>query len=212
MSRIGWIIAEREFNRCQPAMELSMTRLREQFAAFRAECIWLRDCCNTFTTLFDADDTRKLLEQSAATFFGDLNRILQEYCHLQACKITDPPKSGGRANLTVEAMNDELSPAGLLTPEIEKNAAVMMRYRGFIKVPRNRLISHLDTNTILAGAAVGGHDAHETTAFFEAMQNYCDDVGRAVGEGPLDFRWSTGAGDALDLLRVLRKASDAVAA
>ncbi len=189
-----------------------MATLREQFVAFRAECIWLRDCYNTFTTLFDEDDTRKLLEQSAVIFFGDLNRILQEYCYLQVCKITDPPKTGGRVNLTVEAMNLALGPAGLLTPEIKQHAAAMMRYRGFIKAPRNRLISHLDAKTVLKGDEIGGHDAHEVTTFFEAMQNYCDEVGRAVGEGPLDFRWSAGAGDVIDLLRTLRKASPAAAA
>jgi hypothetical protein len=44
------------------------------------------------------------------------------------------------------------------------------------------------------------------------MQTYCDEVGRAVGEGPLDFRWSAGTGDAIDLLRVLRQASTAAVA
>lgn len=137
MSRIDWVIVEHESNRRQPVMEFSMASLREQFVAFRAECIWLRDCYNTFTTLFDEDETRTLLEQSAVIFFGDLNRVLQEYCYLQVCKITDPATSLGRVNLTVEAMNDALKLAGLLTPEIEKHAAVMMRYRGFIKGPRN---------------------------------------------------------------------------
>jgi hypothetical protein len=189
-----------------------MATLREQFVAFRAECIWLRDCYNTFTTLFDEDETRQLLERSAAIFFGDLNRVLQEYCYLQVCKITDPAETGGRANLTVKALNNALDAAGLLKlkPEIEQHAAVMMRYRGFIKAPRNRLISHLDTKTILKGDAIGGHDPHEVTAFFEAMQNYCDEVGRVVGEGPLDFRWSAGAGDVIDLLRVLRKTSPTI--
>jgi hypothetical protein len=139
-------------------------------------------------------------------FFGDLNRILQEYCYLQVCKITDPAKTMGRANLTVEAVNNALGAAGLMTPEIKQYATAMMRYRSFIKEPRNRLISHLDAKTVLKGAEIGGHDAHEVTIFFEAMQNYCDEVGRAVGEGPLDFRWSAGAGDTLDLLRVLRGA------
>lgn len=184
-----------------------MASLRDQFVAFRAECIWLRDCYNTFTTLFDEDETRTLLEQSAVIFFGDLNRVLQEYCYLQVCKITDPATSFGRVNLTVEAMNDALKLAGLLTPEIEKHSAVMMRYRGLIKGSRNRLISHLDAKTILKGAAIGGHDAHEVTAFFDAVQKYCDEVGRAVGEGPLDFRWSPGAGDVIDLLQVLKRAS-----
>lgn len=189
-----------------------MATLHEKFVAFRAECIWLRNCYNTFTTLFDENETRTLLEETAAIFFSDLNRVLQEYCYLQVCKITDPPKTGNRANLTVEAMNNALDAAKLLTPEIEKHAATMMRYRSFIQQPRNRLISHLDAKTVLKGDAIGGHDAHEVSAFFEAVQEYCDEVGRALGEGPLDFRWSPGAGDVIDLLRVLRGALTTVAA
>ncbi len=81
-----------------------------------------------------------------------------------------------------------------------------MRYRDLIKEPRNRLISHLDTETIIAGTEIGGHDTSEVTAFFSNLQAYCDEVGRAVGEGPLDFQWSPGTGDALDLLGVLEKA------
>lgn len=184
---------------------LKMASLREHFVAFRAECVWLRDCYNTFTILFDETETRELLERSAVIFFGDLNRILQEYCYLQVCKITDPASTGERENLTLSAMNVELARAGLMTPEVETHTKAMLHYRSLIKAPRDRLISHLDKKTVLAGATIGGHDAAEVDAFFEALQGYCDAVGRLVGEGPLDFRWSAGAGDAIDLLRVLKK-------
>lgn len=185
----------------------SIETICQEFVQFREECIWLRDCYNTFTTLFDDEGTRNLLEKSAQIFFGDLNRILREYIYLQVCKITDPAKSLERENLTVEAMNKALKAAKLITPEIKQHAGVMMHYRDFIKEPRNRLISHLDKETIVNGAAIGEHDADEVTAFFDAMQEYCDEVGRAVGVGPLDFRSSPGKGDTIDLLRVLRNST-----
>lgn len=71
-----------------------MATLRELFVAFRDGFIWLRICYNTFTTLFDDDETLDLLERSASIFFHDLNRVLQEYCYLHACKMTTRDQTG----------------------------------------------------------------------------------------------------------------------
>jgi hypothetical protein len=185
---------------------MQFTDMQALFLAFREQCIWLRCCYNTYSVLYESGgETKEVLEASAKAFFADLNLLLIEYCLLQVCKITDPTDSQGRANLTVENLNDALRDAELMTDEISNFSNGLLRYRDLVKKVRNRLISHLDKETILAGVPLGEHNQEEVTAFFESLFGYVDAVGIAVGVGPLDFRTTAGPGDVLDLIQTLRK-------
>jgi hypothetical protein len=184
--------------------------LRQDFIAFRDECIWLRNCYNTFAALFESgDETQRVLRETAGLFFDDLHRILMEYTFLQGCKITDPPESRGRGNLTVKSLNDSLEAEGILTDEIREISKSILLYRDCLKSVRDRRISHLDKEAVLSGQPTGAHKSGDVTAFFENLQAYCDGVGNAVGVGPLDFRCSPGKGDVIDLIAVLRRVCDA---
>lgn len=185
-----------------------MQSLQTTFEAFRAECIWLRQCYNTHVDLFESGPkTAQTLHNSAAIFFSDLNRILIEYIFLQACKITDPAGTGKRKNLTILYLNDELKKAGLFHSEIAHHADGILLYRQLIIEARNRLISHLDTATVMKDEPVGAHTIDDVTKFFDHLQNYCDAAGRAIGIGPLDFRSSPGPGDVQDLISLLKSAA-----
>ncbi|WP_340115609.1 hypothetical protein [Pelagibius sp. 7325] len=185
---------------------MTQEELQRTFIAFREECIWLRNCYNTYAALFESgEDTSRLLHQTAAHFFHDLNRILIEYVILQACKITDPAKFRKRDNLTVATLNIALKRRGLLTEEIREHSKGVMRYRDFLADARNRLISHLDMETVLNMGALGEHSKEDVSSFFDSLQEYCDAVGNVVGVGPLDFRCSPGRGDVIDLVSVLRR-------
>lgn len=185
-----------------------MQSLPKSFEAFRAECMWLRQCYNTHAALFESSEaTKQLLHNCSAIFFSDLNRMLIEYIFLQSSKITDPAKTGKRTNLTVSYINNELEKLGYLSPKIRFHADGIMRYREFVIGARNRLISHLDTETAMQDEPVGAHTTDDVTEFFEHLQEYCDAVGRAVGVGPLDFRYSPGQGDVQDLISLLKHAA-----
>lgn len=180
-------------------------RLREAFLAFREQCIWLQTCYNIYAVLFESDQsTKEILSGTAQLFFGDLNLILIEYCLLQVCKLTDPPRSNGRDNLTVKYLNGLLDAENLLTTEITAASDGLENYRNLIKDGRNRIISHADKETLLTDLVLAGHTRSDVHTFFENLYKYVDAVGIAVGDGPLDFRTTSGPGDALDLLRYLR--------
>ena len=184
---------------------MTTEQVQTVFLEFRDQCIWLQCCYNTYCELFESDEeTTKILQDAAHIFFHDLNNILMEYIILQVCKITDPSESAGRTNLTVEGINGELLELGLMTDEIADNANGLLRYRELVKEARNKVISHLDRNTILAGLELGEHSREEVTRFFECLYGYVDAVGTVVGVGPLDFKTTSGKGDALDLVRALR--------
>ena len=183
---------------------MKQTELKELFLAFRDQCIWLRCCYNTYLALYESDDcTKKVLQASAPVYFGDLNKILIEYVLLQICKITDPAESAGHKNLTFEGVNKVLGEDGLMTNEIAGFSCGLSHYRELVKESRNKLISHLDRESVLNGLPIGEHPEEKVTAFFESLQGYVDAVGNAVGVGPLDFRTAAGPGDVLDLIRTL---------
>ncbi len=192
---------------CKPRREL-----REAFVAFRKQCIWLRRCFNTFEQLFHDAEARRVLQEAAAHVFHDLNLVLFEYCLLQAAKITDPARSWSKAakvhveSLTVRNLDEHLGSEGLMNPAIETASAGVMRYRDFIVEARNKVIAHIDKGVAIANQSIGAHPANEVEAFLEHLQNYNDEVGRAVGEGPLCFRTQAGDGDAITLLHCLRVA------
>jgi hypothetical protein len=175
------------------------------FNAFREQCIWLRNCYNIYRLLYEGGErTDAALRASAILFFRDLNVILIDYVLLQVCRITDPPQSKGRPNLTVAQIDSRLRAAGQMTDVIARRSDGLIRYRSIVNDARNKLVSHADLKSILSGPTVGAHTKEEVDRFFEDLQEYCDEVGRAMGAGPLDFRTQSGPGDVLDLIRVLR--------
>lgn len=176
------------------------------FLAFREECIWLRNCYNTYCHLFEgSEESSNALRKAAAQFFTDLNRILIEYIVLQVCKITDPAESFGHPNLTVAQLDARLQQTGLMTSQILRHSQGIVSYRAIVNDMRNKLVSHLDLATVLGGKTLGAHAAGRVHEFFEDIQQYCDEVGRATGIGPLDFRTQAGAGDVVDLIMRLRE-------
>jgi hypothetical protein len=181
---------------------------RKLFVAFRCQCVWAHDCFYTYTSLYESGaEPRAVLHAAASRFFRDLNLILIEYVMLQICKITDPPESAGHKNLTLNHLNVELRTARLMTDEIEQFSNGLMTYRRSIVAARNKLISHLDRDTVLNALDIGAHTKRDVEAFFANLYGYTEAVGNAVGEGPLDYRGG-GPGDVLDLIAVLRRAEN----
>ncbi|MFN9332773.1 MAG: hypothetical protein ACK6D1_09270 [Planctomycetota bacterium] len=187
--------------------------MREAFLAFRQQSIWLRTCFNTFDALFQQEHRPKdLLHRTAPLFFDELNHVLLEYCRLQACKLTDPAESRGDESLTVCNLNGHLQREGLYTQAIEGAAAGLMRYRDLVKRARNKVIAHLDKKAVLANQPIGAHSEQDVIDFLDALQTYNDEVSGAVGEVPLDFTGTSGAGDVWDLLKFLRAGLESTAA
>ena len=60
----------------------------------------------------------------------------------------------------------------------------------------------------MSGQPIGAHAASEVSTFFNHLYTYVDEVGRGCGIGPLDFKTTSGPGDVLDLLRVMRAGGD----
>ncbi len=180
---------------------------QDEFIAFRESCIWLQNCFNTFQSLYaSGPETESALRRTASLFFGDLNKILQEYFFLQARKITDPAISFKRENLTVNHINEGLVRCGLMTQEISALSDSIHLYRETTSELSNRVVAHADKYTALNAMLVGEHSNIELESFMSNVRAYTDAVGIKLGVGPLDYRSQAGSGDVLDLIRSLKRA------
>jgi hypothetical protein len=185
--------------------------LKETFSAFRDQCMWFMDCRNTFRALYESgQDVRDLLSHTAGMFFCDLNIVLHEYVIQQICKLTDTATSRDSAtrqqvpNLTISHLNEMLGDECLINSDIEQVSGALMQYRGLVAPARHKLISHLDKAAVFADVPLGAHAANDLAEFECNLQRYCDLVGDVIGSDPLDFQTTSGSGDVLDLLRLLR--------
>jgi AbiU2 len=185
-----------------------LAALRRDFVAFREEAIWLQTCFNNFNALFcGGPETDALLQKSAGAFFQDLNRCLIECWVSAVCRLTDPPVSGGHTNLSCQYLARELSKLGLGSAAINEHANSLVEYRRFVEDARNKFISHYDQVSVTRGNVLGEHHKSRLDQFVADLQAFNDQVGTAVGEGPLDYAVTSGRGDVLDLLSALRGAA-----
>lgn len=185
-----------------------LARTKDAFNAFRIESVWLRTVFDMSAALYSSGaETDALLRRTAPRFFHDLNSVLVEYWVLIVCRITDPPKTNGRENLTVRNLVECLEDLGLLTESIRKEADGIQAYRDILNNARNRVVSHADKETFLRPELLGEHSEQDLDAFLGHLQSFNDLVGEALGEGPLDFGGTSGPGDAYDLVRALRNAA-----
>src|SRR5262249_59306473 len=90
----GWTLGEakgqvsREWDKGQK-QAAEMTQDIEIFANY---CVFMRSIYLHARELFETSsaEDKALMGNTAGMFFGDLNRVLNEYVILQVCKITDP--------------------------------------------------------------------------------------------------------------------------
>lgn len=193
---------------------MASQKLIDDFCMFREHCIIIRRDYNTYNHLFFSG-VDELLNETAPIFFNDIAEIMQRDWLLQVCKIMDPPtkmiKKTIYETISIELLNAQLSTENLLAGQIKKLieelSSKILAYGHLIELARNKRIAHFDRDSAVSGIVLGDHDEKSLSDFLANLQQYCDEVGRVIGVGPLDFSASGCKGDVLDLIRVLRKSS-----
>ena len=189
---------------------MTQDALQDEFIKLRDEAIWLRQIVNTFNCLFDSGpETERILKESACLFFGDLNTMMREYTILLVCRLTGPAQSFGKANLSTQRFTMLMRDRECLTSEIECLDARLREYGELLKPARDKIIAHSDLEVHVNSTALGAHGEEVVVEFLEDLQEYFDAVGNVIDVGPLDFRYTPGTGDVIDLVRKLKKALDA---
>jgi len=191
---------------------MSDSKLVQDFKHLRTHCIKLKHSFVTYNRLFN-ESNRDLLGAVAPTFFSDIAEIMHRDWVLQACKLMDPSDTKRKGmileNITIKLINKQLDSSGLLSTTISSLADSLLVYGEKIKPARDKRIAHFDRDHQLSENLLGSTSELELAEFITNLQEYCDQVGIALGIGPLDFGSGGCKGDVLDLLKCLKQARGA---
>ena len=89
-------------------------RMGPVFSELRDDLAWLQVKWSEYRELFGTSPERiELLNRAAGLFFRVLQDSLWEDALLHLCRLTDPPVTRGRHNLTIRALPDLCADDGL---------------------------------------------------------------------------------------------------
>lgn len=118
-------------------------RLGVAFYELWRECASLHAAWREFEELFGHSSERvDILNATAPGFARRIQHLLSSDVLLRICRLTDPPRSGGRANLAIQMLPGLMPPAQVAG--IEALVAAALTAAGFARDWRNRRISHND--------------------------------------------------------------------
>jgi hypothetical protein len=176
-----------------------------QFSALWQELADIHSKWGEFIELFSKSEARiDLLNSAAPSFFGMLQNEMWENILLHLARLTDKPKSLGKANLTVQNF-----------PEMITDSAVRAKVEGLIEVAvqrtefcrdwRNRVIAHQDLDLALdrPSALLKTGSKLDVDAALEALVNIMDEVSVHFTKSGIGFDAVSPPGGAFELLTVL---------
>lgn len=103
-----------------------------------------------FCTLYVDEETVVLLNESDPVFFSVHQSILLDDIILTISRLTDPPGTGNRENLTLERLAEGyISTFPRLRTDLEELLALVKANCEFARVNRNRRVAHTDLQTYL---------------------------------------------------------------
>ena len=129
--------------------------LGDIYYSLSAEVSWLHLKWNDFRELFVDRETVELLKAAAPAYFLDLQRQTWEDILLHLCRVTDPPVSAGKSNLTIRRLPDLVSDQ-MLRAELEVLVNDAVQKTMFARDWRNRRLAHKELNRLqpLASASL----------------------------------------------------------
>jgi hypothetical protein len=150
--------------------------LGRRYHALWNEVVWLNMKWQEFETLFAHSAERlELLNRVAPHYLWQQQITMWEDVLLALARITDPPRSVGKDNLTIQGL-DKVLPDPALAQEVRDLIATAVNSCGFARDWRNRRLAHNDLDLKLDQAAVP-----LTRANRRDVRDALDAIGRVLG-------------------------------
>jgi hypothetical protein len=188
--------------------------LGRQFHALWQEVAWLYSKWAEYLELFGTSPSRvELLNSAAPGFFRIVQDTLWEDTILHIARLTDRPKSFGKANLTICGLPSLVDDA--TTKESVSNLVqTAVQAADFCRDWRNRHIAHRDLALALKEGAIPLEPAsrQDVKRALESIANVLNAVTAHYGDSTTAFDVKHGSGGAVSLLYVLNDGLKADAA
>ncbi|MCX6246853.1 MAG: hypothetical protein NTW10_03880 [Bacteroidetes bacterium] len=133
--------------------------LGTQYNLLYNEIITLQTLYNEFSFLYMGTGKRmKVMNQAAPFFFFILQKVFWEYILLGISRVTDPPKSFAKANITIRSFPELIEDPSLKTDICLKIDNIITDSE-FCRYWRNKWISHIDYTYQLSKEDKSGMEA-----------------------------------------------------
>jgi hypothetical protein len=155
--------------------------------------------------LFGAKESRiDLLNRAAPRFARLLQDSLWEDVLLHIARLTDPPKSMGKSNLSIQALAAHVGDQKVRA-EIEERASEAVARSDFCRDLRNRHLAHRDLLVALKRGAepLKAGSRSNVREVLQALAETLNALAKHYLDSTTMFEFETGAGGALSLLYVI---------
>jgi len=146
------------------------------YDALYNEVVWLHAKWNQYRILYAESPERvELLNRTAGFLFRMIQNVLWEDVLMHIARLTDPPKSAGKDNLSLRRLPkalDELALSAEVATLVEEAEKAALFARGW----RNRRLAHMDLKLALEDRAeplprVSRHNVEQTLGAMAAILN-----------------------------------------
>ena len=149
----------------------------------RAHELWLNHL-----ELFDNNPrSTELMKSIASCELKRLSVISQEYSLLQIIKLHDKAVMNGNTNLGIDYVFTYGGWSDSVRDRLEALKKELDGFASQLHGVRNKILSHYDLQTILAGAPLGMFADGSDKKYFEALQEFVNIVHDQVVGGPYPF-------------------------
>ncbi len=151
-------------------------------------CQWTYEVWLNHLELFDNNPRMTgPLNSYAKKELGRLSIISQEYGLLQLFKLHDKAVVNGNITLGIDYVLTYGSWSDSVRPRLEALAKQLNDFANQLRSIRNKILSHHDLVTILAGAPLGKFAKGDDERYFKALQDFVNTVHDEVIGGPWPF-------------------------
>ncbi|MGO9316403.1 MAG: hypothetical protein ACLPXT_07515 [Terracidiphilus sp.] len=138
--------------------------------------------------LFDNNPRNtELMKSIASCELKRLSVISQEYSLFQIIKLHDKAVMNGNITLGIDYVLTYGGWSNSVRPRLESLAKELDGFASQLRGLRNKMLSHYDLATILAGAPLGGFAMGEDVKYFKDLQEFVNIVHDQVVGGPYPF-------------------------
>ncbi len=142
---------------------------------FCHQVFWLVKVRDIFAQLFEDEQSQVLMEKTSRSFFVDLGRIMHCYLLLECAKITDPARTSGKENFTIDNLIESIEwPPDVREELTSWRDKIIKPFRNRILGARNEVLAHTDKETFSADRTLGEFPEGEDEVFLETLQRVCD--------------------------------------
>lgn len=151
-------------------------------------CNWAYEVWLNHRELFDNNQrATEFMKSFGREEWARLSIISQEYSLLQIRKLHDKAIVNGSCNLGIDYVLEYGDWSDSIRPRLEELKRKLDGFAIHLRDARNKILSHNDLSTILAGSMLGGFSNGADEKYFNALQEFVNTVHDEIVGGPWPF-------------------------